>query len=134
MDEKPRPRSAAERIRTLAQAALTADETVDQMDHILDDLEVNLAGLNKAVGTMEDSLEYFNATLHRLNESLGQLEGMMGRVMRLVDLAESAMAPVKSSVTEAATVRSPSARLSISSSKRMIAFWLRSFFSAVSRS
>ena len=94
MDEKPRPRSAAERIRTLAQAALTADETVDQMDHILDDLEVNLAGLNKAVGTMEDSLEYFNATLHRLNESLGQLEGMMGRVMRLVDLAESAMAPV----------------------------------------
>ena len=94
MDEKPRPRSAAERIRTLAQAALTADETVDQMDHILDDLEVNLAGLNKAVGTMEDSLEHFNATLHRLNESLGQLEGMMGRVMRLVDLAESAMAPV----------------------------------------
>jgi membrane protein required for beta-lactamase induction len=94
MDDKTRPRSAAERIRTLAQAALTADETVDQMDHILDDLEVNLVGLNKAVGTMEDSLEYFNTTLHRLNESLGQLEGMMGRVMRLVDLAESAMAPV----------------------------------------
>lgn len=94
MDEKPRPRSAAERIRTLAQAALTADETVDQMDHILDDLEVNLAGLNKAVGTMEESLDYFNNTLHRLNESLGQLEGMMGRVMKLVDLAETAMAPV----------------------------------------
>lgn len=94
MDEKPRPRSAAERIRTLAQAALTADETVDQMDHILDDLEVNLVGLNKAVGTMEDSLEYFNKTLHRLNDSLGQLEGMMGRVMKLVDLAEAAMAPV----------------------------------------
>jgi membrane protein required for beta-lactamase induction len=94
MDEKPRPRSPADRIRTLAQAALNADETVDQMDHILDDLEVNLVGLNKAVGTMETSLDYFNNTLHRLNESLEQLEGMMGRVMRLVDLAESAMAPV----------------------------------------
>jgi hypothetical protein len=94
MDEKPRPRSPADRIRTLAQAALNADETVDQMDHILDDLEVNLVGLNKAVGTMETSLDYFNNTLHRLNESLEPLEGMMGRVMRLVDLAESAMAPV----------------------------------------
>ena len=100
MDEKPRPRSPADRIRTLAQAALNADETVDQMDHILDDLEVNLVGLNKAVGTMETSLDYFNNTLHRLNESLEQLEGMMGRVKRLVDLAESAMAPV--AVTESA--------------------------------
>jgi ABC-type transporter Mla subunit MlaD len=94
MDEKMRPRSPAERIRTLAQAALNADETVDQMDHILDDLEVNLVGLNKAVATMEASLEYFNRTLHRLNESLEQLESMMGRVQRLVDVAESAMSPV----------------------------------------
>ncbi len=100
MDEKTRPRSPAERIRTLAQAALNADETVDQMDHILDDLERSLVGLNQAVRTMESSLEYFNDTLHRLNESLGQLEGMMGRVMRLVDVAESAMAPV--AATEAA--------------------------------
>jgi ABC-type transporter Mla subunit MlaD len=94
MDEKSRPRSPAERIRTLAQAALNADETVDQMDHILDDLEQNLVGLNKAVGTMESSLQYFNQTLHRLNENLEQLEGMMGRVQRLVDVAESAMSPV----------------------------------------
>ncbi len=100
MDDKTRPRTPTERIRTLAQAALNADETVDQMDHILNDLEQSLIGLNQAVGTMEASLEYFNNTLHRLNESLGQLEGMMGRVMRLVDVAESAMAPV--AATEAA--------------------------------
>jgi ABC-type transporter Mla subunit MlaD len=94
MEEKARSRSPAERLRTLAQAALNADETVDQMDHILDDLELSLGGLNKAVGTMESSLEYFNDTLHRLNASLGQLEGMLVRVVRLVDLAETAMAPV----------------------------------------
>lgn len=94
MDDKTRPRSPAERLRTLAQAAMNADETVDQMDHILDDLEVNLVSLNKAVTTMEASLAYFDETLNRLNASLGQLEGMMGRVMRLVDLAETAMAPV----------------------------------------
>ena len=55
---------------------------------------MNLVGLNKAVGTMEASLEYFNQTLHRLNESLEQLESMMGRVQRLVDVAESAMSPM----------------------------------------
>ncbi|MCY1533398.1 hypothetical protein D9M68_687220 [compost metagenome] len=47
---------------------------------------------------------------------------------------ESAIAPVKSSVTVAATVRSPSARSAISSSSRRIAAWLRSFFAAVSAS
>ncbi len=93
-DDNERPRSAADRIRTLAQAALNADETVDQMDHILDDLELNLGNLNKSVMTMEASLAYFDETLNRLNASLGQLEGVMGRVQRLVDLAETAMAPV----------------------------------------
>ena len=43
---------------------------------------------------MEASLAYFDETLNRLNASLGQLEGMMGRVMRTVDLAEAAMSPV----------------------------------------
>lgn len=94
MNDKQPPRSPAERIRTLAQAALNADQTVDQVDHVLHDLEGSLSGLNKAVGTMEGSLEYFNNTLHRLNESLAQLEGMMGRVQKLVDVAESAMSPV----------------------------------------
>ena len=40
---------------------------------------------------------------------------------------ESAMAPVKSSVTVASTVRSPSARSPSSSSRRRIAAWLRWF-------
>ena len=53
-----------------------------------------IADFEAAVTTMEESLDYFNKTLHRLNDNLGQLEGMMVRVMRLVDLAESAMSPV----------------------------------------
>ena len=46
-------------------------------------------------------------------------------------LIESAIAPVMSSVTVAFTVRSPSASEPISSSRRMIASWLRSFSSLV---
>ena len=46
-------------------------------------------------------------------------------------LIESAIAPVMSSVTVAFTVRSPSASEPISSSRRMIASWLRSLSSLV---
>lgn len=42
----------------------------------------------------EASLDYFNKTLYRLNENLEQLEGMMVRAVRIVDLTETAMAPV----------------------------------------
>src|SRR5690606_8590289 len=44
-------------------------------------------------------------------------------------LIESAIAPVKSSDTVAYERRSPSAKSAISSSKRKIAFWLRSYSS-----
>ena len=49
------------------------------------------------------------------------------RSSSIVKLIESAMAPVTSSVTEACTVRSPSARFPISFSSRRIASWLRLF-------
>ena len=94
MNDKPAPRSPADRIRTLAQAAFNADQTVDQVDHVLDDLQTSLEGLNKAVVKMEGSLDYFDETLKRLNASLEQLESMMGRVLRMVDVAETAIAPV----------------------------------------
>ena len=100
MDEKTRPRSPVDRIRTLAQAAMNADETVDQVDHVLDDLEQSLAGLNTAVRGLEGSLDYFDKTLTRLNDTLGQLEGIGNRVERMVEVAESAMSPVVA--TEAA--------------------------------
>ena len=51
----------------------------------------------------------------------------------IVKLIESAMAPVTSSVTEACTVRSPSARFPISFSSRRIASWFRLFSCSLSK-
>ena len=53
------------------------------------------------------------------------------RSCSMAKLIESAIAPVTSSVTVALTVRSPSASEPISSSRRMIASWLRSLSSLV---
>ena len=54
------------------------------------------------------------------------------RSSSIVKLIESAIAPVMSSVTDACTVRSPSARLPISFSSRRIASWLRLFSCSLS--
>ena len=54
------------------------------------------------------------------------------RSSSIVKLIESAIAPVTSSVTDACTVRSPSARLPISFSSRRIASWLRLFSPSLS--
>ena len=54
------------------------------------------------------------------------------RSSSIVKLIESAIAPVTSSVTDAVTVRSPSARLPISFSSRRIASWLRLFSCSLS--
>ncbi len=54
------------------------------------------------------------------------------RSSSIVKLIESAIAPVTSSVTDACTVRSPSARLPISFRSRRIASWLRLFSCSLS--
>ena len=54
------------------------------------------------------------------------------RSSSIVKLIESAIAPVTSSVTDACTVRSPSARLPISLSSRRMASWLRLFSCSLS--
>ena len=55
------------------------------------------------------------------------------RSSSIVKLIESAIAPVTSSVTDACTVRSPSARLPISFSSRRMASWFRLFSPSLSR-
>ena len=58
-------RTGTERIRKLAQAALNADVTVDQVDTILVGLSETLVDLNNSTGNLD-------ATLARFNETIGE--------------------------------------------------------------
>jgi ABC-type transporter Mla subunit MlaD len=98
---KAAPRTGTERIRKLAQAALNADVTVDQVDTILQGLSETLIDLNNSTENLDVTLVRFNETINhidelapRLNAMVDRLEAIVERVERIVDLGEAAVAPL----------------------------------------
>jgi hypothetical protein len=94
-------RTGTERIRKLAQAALNADVTVDQVDTILVGLSETLVDLNNTTGNLDATLARFNETISRINELaprliavVDRLESIVSRVERIVGIGESVMSPL----------------------------------------
>ena len=94
-------RTGTERIRKLAQAALNADVTVDQVDTILEGLGETLVDLNNSTAALDVTLERFNETINQINDlaprlfsMVDRLESIVVRVERIVDLGEAAVAPI----------------------------------------
>jgi len=98
---KEAPRTGRERLRKLTQAALTADETVDQVQEILADMGQTMASMDTTLGSFDYSLGRVTQAMDRVDgmadqlESLmARLEGVVSRVEKLVGIAETALAPV----------------------------------------
>jgi division protein CdvB (Snf7/Vps24/ESCRT-III family) len=94
-------RSGRERIRKLAQAALNADVTVDQVDAILVGLTETLTDLDNSTSKLDATLERFNDTINQINELaprliavVDRLESIVSRVERIVGIGESVMSPL----------------------------------------
>jgi ABC-type transporter Mla subunit MlaD len=94
-------RSGRERIQKLAQAALNADVTVDQVDAILAGLSETLTDLDKSTSDLDATLERFNDTISSINELaprliavVDRMEGIVARVERIVGIGESVMSPL----------------------------------------
>ncbi|HXO53111.1 MAG TPA: ATPase [Mycobacterium sp.] len=94
-------RTGTERIRKLAQAALNADVTVDQVDTILEGLGETLVDLSNSTGNLDATLARFNETISQINELaprliavVDRLESIVSRVERIVGIGESVMSPL----------------------------------------
>ena len=87
-------RSGRERIQKLAQAALNADVTVDQVDAILAGLGETLEDLNTTLERFNDTISRINELAPRLNAVVDRLEGIVERVERIVGIGEAAIAPL----------------------------------------
>ena len=92
-------RSGRERIQKLAQAALNADVTVDQVDAIL--VGLTLIDLDNSTSKLDTTLERFNETINQINALaprliavVDRLEGIVSRVERIVGIGESVMSPL----------------------------------------
>ncbi len=104
-----RPGRERQRLRKLAQAAMNADQTVDQVEGILGDLGPVLNGLTNTMGDLDGAIDNLEGTLVRLNTSLDNVDntvermaGVVTRLERIVDqvevlvgLTETALRPIE---------------------------------------
>ena len=104
MADKGTTRTGRERIKTLANAALNADLTIEQLETVLGTLTSSLSALDNSIDGLDRSLVTFNGSLARLNETLDRLERIVSlaepvielvdRVENIVGVGEAAMAPL----------------------------------------
>jgi ABC-type transporter Mla subunit MlaD len=111
-DKSAGDRPARQRIRTLTQAAMNADVTVNQLEGVLGglgdtlgDLNDSLTNLNTAIGRLDDGLDHFENTLVRIDDLMGRLvtlvapiEAIVERIDYIVSVGETVMSPL--SITE----------------------------------
>jgi ABC-type transporter Mla subunit MlaD len=95
------------RIKTLTQAALNADKTVEQVEDVLE-------GLGRTMNDLNTSLAALNATVERLEGGLDHLEGTLSnlddlakRLIRLVDPVQAIVERIDYMVSVGETVMSP---------------------------
>ncbi|HEV7360729.1 MAG TPA: ATPase [Mycobacterium sp.] len=79
------------RIKTLTQAALNADKTVEQVEGVLD-------GLGRTMNELSSSLTRLNGTVERLEGGLDHLEGTLGHLDELAKRLIAVVEPVESIV------------------------------------
>ncbi len=105
-------RPPRQRLKTLTQAAMNADVTVNQLEDVLGglgdtltDLNNSLSNLNSAVERLDGGLDHFEATLSRIDDLMKRLvtlvapvEAIVERIDYMVAVGEAVMSPF--SVTE----------------------------------
>ena len=105
-------RPPRQRLKTLTQAAMNADVTVNQLEDVLGglgdtltDLNNSLSNLNSAVDRLDSGLDHFEATLSRIDDLMKRLvtlvapvEAIVERIDYMVGVGETVMSPF--SVTE----------------------------------
>ncbi|EGD56376.1 hypothetical protein [Gordonia neofelifaecis] len=106
--DRPSRGGDRQRLRKLAQAALNADQTVDQVEGILGDVGPVLGSLGNTIDGLDSTIEKLNVTLDELNGTLAKvddtvgrmsdvvmrLEKVVGRVEIIVSVAEQAFKPI----------------------------------------
>jgi len=111
-DKSAGGRPPRQRLKTLTQAAMNADVTVNQLEDVLGglgdtlgDLNDSLSRLNTAVDRLDAGLDHFEATLSRIDDLMKRLvtlvapvEAIVERIDYMVGVGETVMSPL--SVTE----------------------------------
>ena len=95
------------RIKTLTQAALTADKTVGQVEDVLDSLGETMKELNSSLSTLNATVERLGSGLDHLEGTLSRLDDLAKRLIVLVQPVEAIVERIDYMVSVGETVMSP---------------------------
>ncbi len=82
------------RIKTLTQAALNADKTVEQVEDVLDGLSRTMTELNSSLTALNATVERMESGLDHLDGTLSSLDELARRLIVLVAPLEAMMSPL----------------------------------------
>jgi ABC-type transporter Mla subunit MlaD len=95
------------RIKTLTQAALNADKTVEQVEDVLDSLSKTMVDLNGALAALNATVERLGGGLDHLEGTLLSLDDLAKRLITLVEPVEAIVQRIDYIVSVGETVMSP---------------------------
>ncbi|MDT5259276.1 MAG: hypothetical protein QOD10_4356 [Mycobacterium sp.] len=95
------------RIKTLTQAALNADKTVEQVEDVLDSLGKTMVELNSSLTTLNATVERLGGGLDHLEGTLLSLDDLAKRLITLVAPVEAIVQRIDYIVSVGETVMSP---------------------------
>jgi ABC-type transporter Mla subunit MlaD len=95
------------RIKTLTQAALNADKTVEQVEDVLDGLSNTMKELNSSLSALNATVERLETGLDHLDGTMASLDDLAKRLIVLVEPVEAIVARIDEMVKVGETVLSP---------------------------
>jgi ABC-type transporter Mla subunit MlaD len=95
------------RIKTLTQAALNADKTVEQVEDVLDSLGKTMVELNSSLTTLNATVDRLGGGLDHLEGTLLSLDDLAKRLITLVAPVEAIVQRIDYIVSVGETVMSP---------------------------
>jgi ABC-type transporter Mla subunit MlaD len=87
------------RIKTLTQAALNADKTVEQVEDVLDGLSSTLTELSSSLTALNTTVERMESGLDHLDGTLSSLDELAKRLIVLVEPIEALVGTLMSPLT-----------------------------------
>jgi ABC-type transporter Mla subunit MlaD len=95
------------RIKTLTQAALNADKTVEQVEDVLDNLSSTMKELSTSLKALNATVERMESGLDHLDGTLSSLDDLAKRLIVLVEPAEAIVQRIDDLVKVGETMMTP---------------------------
>jgi ABC-type transporter Mla subunit MlaD len=106
-DKSAGSRPPRQRLKTLTQAAMNADVTVNQLEDILGGLGETLTDLNDSLSKLNGAVERLDGGLDHFEATLGRIDDLMKRLVTLVAPVEAIVERIDYMVAVGETVMSP---------------------------